>query len=315
MTTPVSPVAAPVTIVVQLRVAPRAAQALTTWQQETGDVLDGAPGFVDQAVISPSPPLQVDWVLLYRFTEAETARTWLESDAWRRQLAAVQPLVDGELDVSLVGEDAATPVTVMIATHVVAGADAAYQEWVRRMDTAQAHFPGYLGYKLIPPVPGVQDDWVTLLRFDSEEHLRAWMDSPERQRLLDEAKAFTAGFRARAVRSGFDQWFPAGAPALAPVWKQNMLVLLALYPVVYLFGVWVGTPLLGDRLGLPFWLALFIGNIVSIIALNGLVPWLSGCFAWWLQPAGAATAWTNVRGFAVLVLLYAGLLLLCSRLT
>ena len=51
MTTPVSPVAAPVTIVVQLRVAPRAAQALTTWQQETGDVLDGAPGFVDQAVI------------------------------------------------------------------------------------------------------------------------------------------------------------------------------------------------------------------------------------------------------------------------
>ena len=31
-----------------------------------------------------------------------------------------------------------------------------------------------------------------------------------------------------------------------------MLVLLGLYPIVFLFGTWVGTPILGKQLGLPF---------------------------------------------------------------
>ena len=54
-----------------------------------------------------------------------------------------------------------------------------------------------------------------------------------------------------------------------------MIVLLLLYPVVFLFGLWVQTPLLIGRAGLPFWLALFIGNVVSVLLLNWLVPWTS----------------------------------------
>ena len=66
-----------------------------------------------------------------------------------------------------------------------------------------------------------------------------------------------------------------------------MLVLLALYPVVFLFGAWVQTPLLMERAKIPFWLALFIGNVVSVVLLNWLVPW--GSRPPWLvaHPAGA----------------------------
>jgi hypothetical protein len=35
-------------------------------------------------------------------------------------------------------------------------------------------------------------------------------------------------------------------------WKQNMIVLLLLYPVVFLFGLWVQTPILIGKAGLPF---------------------------------------------------------------
>jgi len=40
------------------------------------------------------------------------------------------------------------------------------------------------------------------------------------------------------VRTGFDQWFKVadGAPPPA-AWKMNMLVLMNLYPVVFVFGV------------------------------------------------------------------------------
>ena len=45
-----------------------------------------------------------------------------------------------------------------------------------------------------------------------------------------------------------------------------MIVLLLLYPVVFLFGALVQTPWLIGRAGLPFAVALFIGNVVSILS-------------------------------------------------
>ena len=70
---------------------------------------------------------------------------------------------------------------------------------------------------------------------------------------------------ASIARTGFDQWFQVKAPGQpsVPVWKQNMMVLLMLYPVVFLFGYFVQTPFLIGRAGLPFAGALFIGNVIS----------------------------------------------------
>ena len=57
-----------------------------------------------------------------------------------------------------------------------------------------------------------------------------------------------------------------------------------LYPVVFLFGLYVQAPLLMGRAALPFWAALFIGNVVSIMLMNWLVPWTSQALDWWLRP-------------------------------
>ena len=142
------------------------------------------------------------------------------------------------------------------------------------------------------------------------------MNSPVRLNLLKEAGPFTEEFHARIVRTGFDQWFkaPDGAPSLA-AWKMNMLVLLMLYPVVFLFGTWVQTPLLMDKVGLPFWLALFIGNVVSVLLLNWLVPAVSRSFGWWLAPARHAGGRTSLAGAALVLMLYAVWLFLFSKLS
>ena len=92
-----------------------------------------------------------------------------------------------------------------------------------------------------------------------------------------------------------------------------MVVLLFLYPIVFLFGVWVQTPLLMQRAKIPLWLALFIGNVVSIVLLNYLVPWGSNRLGWWLRPAGSVPAKTNLAGAALLVALYVLSLLVFSR--
>ena len=114
---------------------------------------------------------------------------------------------------------------------------------------------------------------------------------------MQDANPFTEEFHARIVRTGFDQWFPVPAGGAAPpaVWKMNMLVLLMLYPIVFLFGFFVQTPFLTGR-GLPFAIALFIGNIVSVVLLSYLVPWMAERFSWWLQPAGAHPRRIEVAG-------------------
>jgi antibiotic biosynthesis monooxygenase (ABM) superfamily enzyme len=132
-----------------------------------------------------------------------------------------------------------SPVSAVISTRIKPGQEAAYRAWEQRIAAAQSKAPGFQGYRFEPPVPGVQDDWLAILRFDTEANLQAWLDSTERKTLLREAEAFTEEFHARIARTGFDQWFPVPAPGASPpaAWKQNMLVLLLLYPVVFLFGL------------------------------------------------------------------------------
>src|SRR6476659_7477399 len=222
-------------------------------------------------------------------------------------------------DVNIVNDGDAgvlpSPASVVISTRIKPGHELAYRAWEQRIAAAQSKATGFQGYRFEPPVPGVQDDWLAILRFDTEANLQAWLDSPERQKLLKDANPFTEEFHARIVRTGFDQWFPVPAAGTPPpaAWKMNMLVLLMLYPVVFLFGFFVQTPFLIGR-GLPFAIALFIGNIVSVVLLSYLVPWMAERFSWWLQPAGPHPRRLEVAGAALVVALYTAMLLAFWRL-
>ena len=294
------------TVVTQTNPAPGHAEAFASWQNETSRVVAGFQGFLRQTVLPPSPPAQVDWVILQHFADRQSAVDWLRSGARLERVEAVQALVLGRDDVHLVSGDGtggvSSPVSAVISTHVKPGQELAYRQWEQRMAAAQAHAPGFQGYRLEPPIPGVQEDWLAVVKFDGNESLQSWLGCPERARLIAEAEPFTEEFHTRIARTGFDQWFDVtggagGAPA--PVWKQNMVVLLLLYPVVFLFGAFVQTPLLTGRAGIPFPVALFVGNVVSIALLNYLVPWTSQRLRWWLHPSGRAAGRAGINGTAL----------------
>ena len=66
----------------------------------------GLPGFLHQTVMSPSPPAQVDWVILQRFADIDSATAWLRSVERQERLAGVRPMLIGQDDVHLVRDDA-----------------------------------------------------------------------------------------------------------------------------------------------------------------------------------------------------------------
>ena len=312
--------ASPVTVVTQTRVAPGHDAAFAQWQQQVSEAVSRAPGYLEQTFIPPNPPAQVDWVIVQRFASADAARAWLQAPERLRLLDTIQPLLVGQDDVHIFedgsGPKLAAPVTAVISMRVKPGQEAAFQDWQRRIAAVEATFDGFSGYRLEPPVPGVQDDWTTMVRFDTDAHLDTWLNSAERQRLLEETPRFSAEYHTRKMVTGFDSWFtkdqPAGT-APPPGWKQNMIVLLVLYPTVFLFGFFVGTPLL-TRNGVPFWLALFIGNAVSTVLLGyWFVGWMNRALGWWLYPAPTTGPGVHWQGTALVALLYALCLLAFSQ--
>lgn len=308
-----------VTIVTQTCVRPEAAEAFARWQGETSTFMASLPGFIEQRLMPPKPPLQVDWVILQRFESIDTARAWLSSPERHKRLDGAAPMLVGRDDVHIIHDEAQgikpAPVSAVISTRVLPGRELEYRAWERKIAIAQSKAPGLRGYRFEPPVPGVQEDFVAILRFDTEEHLQGWLNSPERKKLVGEAAPLTAEFHARIAHTGFEQWFrDESLLSRLPAWKQNMLVLFMLYPVVFLFGAFVQVPLLSEKAHLPFAVALFIGNMFSVLTLSKLVPWISGRFAWWLNPSPGKSLSASILGVAILVAAYAGMVVAFWRL-
>ncbi len=304
----------PVTIVTQTRVHAEHTAEFTLWQLRVNDAISAALGYIDGDLIPPSPPVQLDWVIVQRFVSRDCARDWLESNTRAELLDQVQPWLVGSDDVHVFEEDEAArapmPVSTVISTSVLPDNEARYRAWQQRISAVQTRAPGFQGYKLQPPSPGISDDWVTILRFDSQVHLDAWLSSPERIRLVAEAESFTGETRIRTVKTGFDAWFPTrGSAASLLRWKQNMTVLLVLYPVVFLFGHLIGEPIFTDVFALPFWFSLFLSNAASVVILSFIVPRVSKALGWWLTPAPGETSRMTATGIVLVAGLYAMFLL------
>jgi len=67
--------ASAVTVVTQTRVEPSFAEGFARWQRQISEAVATQPGFIKETVMPPSPPAQVDWVILQRFASTETARS------------------------------------------------------------------------------------------------------------------------------------------------------------------------------------------------------------------------------------------------
>lgn len=309
-----------VSIVTQTCVRPECDQDFARWQGETSAFIRHFPGFIEQRLLPPNPPLQVDWVILQRFASLTDAQRWLASADRKKRIEGAAPMLVGRDDVHIVQDEAKgvgpAPVSTIISTRVKPGKEAEYHAWVRRIAAEQSKATGLQGYRFEPPIPGVQEDFIAILRFDTEANLRAWLDSPVRQALLAEAAELTEESHARIASSGFEQWFRDATPSDGPLpaWKMNMLVLLMLYPIVMLFGYFLGTPLLDRELHLPFAISLFLGNIVSVGLTGFLVPWIAGRFGWWLRPAPGREIRINLLGGAFISAVYAAMVFVFLRL-
>jgi uncharacterized protein len=158
--------------------------------------------------------------------------------------------------------------TVVITHRVGIHKHAQYERWLEEIAPLCRAAPGCLDWHVVRPVPGVTETYTVIIRFDTTEHLKAWMDSGERARLIAKAQPWFVGTDDFHVSSGLDFWFtPAGAKAKLPVrWKQYLVTWSAIFPLA----------LVTPYLVLPFLRLLGVPAhpVPTTLAITGVVVFL-----------------------------------------
>ena len=285
------------------------------WQTEINDQCRAFPGFEAAEIVPPVPGVQDDCVVVFRFDSAEHLNGWLRSDARQGLLARGQALFSGEARQHVVAS-ASPGVGMVVSTRVKRGRESQFRQWQGTIDKECARFPGFMGNEVFPPVPGVQDEWVVVVRFDSAANLQGWLESDVRRRLIDEAARLWHEARVESFGGGFPGWFTAGRgesdqAALPAVWKQAMTVILVLYPTVFLLSRYLSPWLTG----LPFAASLFVSNVASVSILTWLLmPVVVRAFNFWLSPPPSRRMQFEVLGLLAVLAGYAVAVIIFTRL-
>ena len=151
---------------------------------------------------------------------------------------------------------------------------------------------GHLGVDVVRGKLAGLDTYTCVLRFCSTEAMQLWLESPQRQALVDEAAPMLADGDQTEVAPVNEFWFAPLADAAKPPprWKQAVITLLVILPHTLLVPLIWGPllklhPLLSNYVVATFLITLTI--VLSVVYV--FMPRVTRLFAPWLE-AGQAHA-------------------------
>jgi antibiotic biosynthesis monooxygenase (ABM) superfamily enzyme len=176
------------------------------------------------------------------------------------------------------------PVTTTVTRRVKPGHEPFYERFLEGVITAASEFPGHLGVEVFRPESAGAGEYRTVYRFDTGEHLRAWLDSEERAAWLERAEPHVIGPMRTQFVTGLETWFTlpghTGTPP-PPPYKMALLTWITIFPLITLVVVALG-PLL-ERLALIPRLAITTAVTVPIMTW-GAMPRVTRLLRRWLYP-------------------------------
>ena len=305
------------TIIIGQKVRAGSEQHYQDWQRDLNTEASRYPGFL-AAEINPPTALQPEWVVVYRFDSMPHVMAWLNSATRQERLAVGQEFFDGPGTQQVLGGGTRKdPLVTVAVSHRVGERDVdEFIAWQDRLRLAESNFPGFRGTELFRPIPGVQEEWTALYRYDSAADLDRWLVSEERRALLAEGEKF-ADFHSRTIDNSFGNWFAFDAdgreaPPPSDI-KTSIAVWVGLYPTVVLLS------LLLWPLKMPLWLNLLVGNLCSSFAMTFLTMpyYVNPLLNRWLRPPREVpAAQNNWRGIGIAVaalVFWAIVFYLCTR--
>lgn len=175
--------------------------------------------------------------------------------------------------------------SVVINHHILDGRQKQYEDWLDDIGTICRNSAGNIDWQIIRPIPNLTFNYTVIIRFDTIENLRNWMESDQRKKLIEKAKPFFARNDDYYIKSGLDFLFPLeNENQKIPVrWKQYLVTWSAIYPLSILVPLLI-IPFL-KILGFPenkLISSFFISGIVVFVMVFLLMPIYTRLIRKWL---------------------------------
>ncbi len=173
-------------------------------------------------------------------------------------------------------------VTLVITERVRPSQVQAYEGWARGVHDLLAQHPGFVGLHVLRDPARPVPEYVTLLRFSSQEALDAWRHSAAYQQALLELPHLTAAEVNYREARGLETWFDRPAsPSAPPLWKNIVVGFIGVYPLILLFTK-LFSPITQHWV---WWAAIIPSALFATIFLNWpVLPLLSRWLRGWLYP-------------------------------
>ena len=123
--------------------------------------------------------------------------------------------------------------SVVINHQILDGQQKQYEDWLNEISPICRSFTGNIDWQIIRPIPNLTFIYTVIIRFDTIENLKNWMESEERKNLIQKAKPFLAKGDKYVIQSGLDFLFEnENEKQKVPVrWKQYLVTWSAIYPL------------------------------------------------------------------------------------
>ena len=175
--------------------------------------------------------------------------------------------------------------SVVISHHIIDGKQDQYETWLNDIGSMCRKSVGNIDWQIIRPIQNLTFNYTVIIRFDTIEHLKNWMESDDRKKLIEKANPLLAKDDKYFIKSGLDFLFPLeNENQKVPVkWKQYLVTWSGIYPLSILIPLIVLPAL--KTLNFPeskFINSFFISGIVVFIMIYFLMPNYTRLIKKWL---------------------------------
>lgn len=175
--------------------------------------------------------------------------------------------------------------TVVISHQIKEGRQTQYEQWLEEIGSLCRSSKGNIDWQIIRPITNLTFIYTVVIRFDTIQNLKDWMESDTRKILIEKAKPLFATDDKFYIKSGLDFLFLSEqGNQKAPVrWKQYLVTWSAIFPLSMIIPLIV-LPIL-NALHFPenrFLNSFFISGTIVFIMVYLLMPRYTKLIKKWL---------------------------------